>query len=199
MNEAEYGSVFLNILKVCVHHLSRCTTSPKYKLYQLNKKMSLQSLIFFDLKHCHFQITWRIGMSKRIPLQKSKQLFGLVNLIKMIDYKYINLFFWPLSTQITKINITKFFSFACQEHSVKSSIIGCDNKQVNNSEVTYFHLTKDPHKRKSCLAAISRDKGNLSSNVLVCPDHFEDKYFDKSWNLQNRLFYTDGTMENFWD
>ena len=58
----------------------------------------------------------------------------------MIDYKYINLFFWPLSTQITKINITKFFSFACQEHSVKSSIIGCDNKQVNNSEVTFIWL-----------------------------------------------------------
>ena len=71
------------------------------------------------------------------------------------------------------------------------SIVGCDNIQVNNSEVTYFNLLKDPQRRKSWLAAISRDKGNLPSNDFVCSDHFEDKYFDKSWDLQNRLFYTD--------
>ena len=49
----------------------------------------------------------------------------------------------------------------------------------------------DPQRRKSWLAAISRDKTNLPSNVFVCSDHFEDKYFDKSWDLQNRLFYKD--------
>ena len=43
------------------------------------------------------------------------------------------------------------------------------------------------------LAAISRDKGNLPSiyQVSVCSDHFEGKYFNKSWDLQNRLSYTD--------
>ena len=71
------------------------------------------------------------------------------------------------------------------------SIVRCKNKQANNSEVTYFSLSKDPQRRKSWLAAISRDKSNLPSNVFVCSDHFEDKYFDKSWDLQNRLFYTE--------
>ena len=71
------------------------------------------------------------------------------------------------------------------------SIVGCKNKQANKSEFTYFSLPKDPQRRKSWLAAISRDKSNLPSNILVCSDHFEDKYFDKTWDLQNRLFYTD--------
>ena len=71
------------------------------------------------------------------------------------------------------------------------SIVGCKNKLANNSEVTHFSLPKGPQKRKSWLAAISRDKSNLPLNVFVCSDHSEDKYFDKSWDLQNRLFYTD--------
>ena len=71
------------------------------------------------------------------------------------------------------------------------AIVGCKNKQANNSEVTYFTLPKDGQRRKNWLAAISRDKSNLPSNIFVCSDHFEDKYFDKSWDLQNRLFYTD--------
>ena len=70
------------------------------------------------------------------------------------------------------------------------SIVGCNNKQAKNSEVTYFNLAKDPQRRKSWLAAISRGKGNLPSNAFVCSDHFEDRYFHKSWALQNRLFYT---------
>ena len=49
-------------------------------------------------------------------------------------------------------------------------------------------MPKDPQRRKSWLAAISRDTGNLPSNVFVCSDHFEDKYFNKSWDLQKRLF-----------
>ena len=35
------------------------------------------------------------------------------------------------------------------------SIVGCKNKQANNSEVTYFSLPKDPQRQKSWLA-ISR-------------------------------------------
>ena len=51
-----------------------------------------------------------------------------------------------------------------------------------------FNLPKDPQRRKSWF---SRGKSNLPSNVYVCSDHFEGQYFYKSWDLQNRLFYTD--------
>ena len=74
---------------------------------------------------------------------------------------------------------------------VHCSIVGCNNKQANNSKVIYFNFSKDTQRRKSWLTAISRDKGNLPSNVLVCSNHFDKKYFDKSWDLQNRLFCTD--------
>ena len=76
-----------------------------------------------------------------------------------------------------------------QSRMVHCSIVGCNNKQASNSEVIYFNLSKD--RQKSWLTATSRDKGNLPSNVFVCSNHFEDKYFDKSWDLQNRLFCTD--------
>ena len=56
-------------------------------------------------------------------------------------------------------------------------IVGCNNKQANTSEVPFFNLPKDPQRRKSCLDAISRDKGNLPLNVFLYSDHF---YFDKS-------------------
>ena len=68
------------------------------------------------------------------------------------------------------------------------AIVGCKNKQANNSEVTYFTLPKDAQRRKNWLAAISRDKSNLPLNIFVCSDHFEDKYFDKSWDLQKPAF-----------
>ena len=74
------------------------------------------------------------------------------------------------------------------------SIVGCNNKQANNSvTLIYINFPKDAYRRKSWLAAISRDKDNLPSifHVFVCSDHFEDKYFDNSWDLQNRLFCTD--------
>ena len=69
------------------------------------------------------------------------------------------------------------------------SIVGSNNKQADSREVTYYHLPKDPQRWKSWLTAIHSDKGNLPSNVFVCSKHFEDKYSDKSWDLQNRLFY----------
>ena len=69
------------------------------------------------------------------------------------------------------------------------SIVGCKDKQANSSEVTYFSLPKDLQRQISWLEAISRDKSSLLSNTFVCSDHFEDKYFDKSWDLQNWLFY----------
>ena len=45
-----------------------------------------------------------------------------------------------------------------QSRITHCSIAGCDNKQVNNSEVTHFNLPKDPQRRKSSPAAISKDK-----------------------------------------
>ena len=75
------------------------------------------------------------------------------------------------------------------------SIVGCNSKQTNNSEVIYFKFSTDPQKRKSCLAAISRDKGNLPSNVFVCFDNFEEKYFNKPWDIQKRPFYKDRTIK----
>ena len=57
------------------------------------------------------------------------------------------------------------------------SIVGCNNTLAKNIEVTYFNLSKDAQKRKSWLAVISRDKGNLPSNVFICSDHFEENYF----------------------
>ena len=36
-------------------------------------------------------------------------------------------------------------------------------------------MPKDPQGRKSWLAAISREKSNLPSNVFVCSNHSEDK------------------------
>ena len=75
------------------------------------------------------------------------------------------------------------------------SIVQCNNKQADNSEVTYFNLPKDPQRQRSWLVAISRDKGNLSSNVVICFDLFEDKCFDKSWDLQNWLFNTDRPLK----
>ena len=57
---------------------------------------------------------------------------------------------------------------------VHCSIVGY--KKVNNTEITYFNLPKDPQRRKRFLAAISRDKSNLPSNVSVCSNLFEDKY-----------------------
>ena len=52
-------------------------------------------------------------------------------------------------------------------------------------------MPKDPQRHKNWLDAISRDKSKLPSNVPVSSDNIENKYFGKSWDLQNWLFYTD--------
>ena len=52
----------------------------------------------------------------------------------------------------------------CAKSTVKNSIllnVGCKKKQGNNSEITYFSLPKEPQRRESWLAAISRDKRRL--------------------------------------
>ena len=63
------------------------------------------------------------------------------------------------------------------------------NRQI--IAVTYFSLPKDPQRLKSWLIAISRGKSNLLSNVFIYFDHFEEKYFDQSCDLQNQIFHTD--------
>ena len=65
---------------------------------------------------------------------------------------------------------------------MNSVLLNCwmQEQTDKNSEVTYFNSPKDPRRQKNWLAAISRDKGNLPSNVFVCSYHFDDKYFDKS-------------------
>ena len=52
-------------------------------------------------------------------------------------------------------------------------------------------MPEDPQRRKNWLDAISRDKSKLPSNVPVSSDYIDNKYFHKSWDLQNWLFYTD--------
>ena len=56
-------------------------------------------------------------------------------------------------------------------------------------------MPKDCQRRKSWLAVISRDKGILPPYVFVCPNQFKDKYFGKSWDFENRLFYTDRPLK----
>ena len=47
------------------------------------------------------------------------------------------------------------------------SVVGCNNNQANNGEVTYFNLPKNSQGQKSWLAAVNRDEGNVASNVFV--------------------------------
>ena len=113
----------------------------------------------------------------------------LVNLRKKTDYKYmISLLFYSRPHKLPKLVLR---SFTYVNSQVKNGVflICWMQEQTNNSEVIYFNLPRNPQRRKSWLAAISRDKSNLPSNGFVCSDYFEDKYFYKSWDLQNQLFY----------
>ena len=96
----------------------------------------------------------------------------------------------PHKLQNTKINIKKFFMrVKNQEQRIAHLLDVRTNRQI--IAVTYFSLPKDPQRLKSWLIAISRGKRNLPSNVFIYFDHFEEKYFDQSCDLQNRIFYTD--------
>ena len=59
------------------------------------------------------------------------------------------------------------------------SIVRCNYKQTNRSEVTYFNLPKEPQKQKTWFAVISIDKDNLPSiyYVFVCSDNSEDIFW----------------------
>ena len=96
----------------------------------------------------------------------------------------------PHKLQNTKINIKKFFMrVKNQEQRIARLLDVRTNRQI--IAVTYFSLPKDPQRLQSWLIAISRGKSNLPSNVFIYFDHFEEKYFDQSCDLQNRIFCTD--------
>ena len=71
------------------------------------------------------------------------------------------------------------------------SIVGCNNKQANNSEVTYFNWSNDPQRQKSWLAAICRDKAiyhqmflfvliTLKTNILINHGIYKTKFFTQT-------------------
>lgn len=67
------------------------------------------------------------------------------------------------------------------------SVVGCHNESKKNDKVTYHQLPRDKTQRELWIKAINRT--SLPKSVFVCSDHFEEKYFDKSWDLQNSLLY----------
>ena len=71
------------------------------------------------------------------------------------------------------------------------AVINCNNKTKNNREVPYFQLPKDASVHKDWIHATGRPIDNLPSKTLISSDHFEEKYFDTSWKLQNELYYKD--------
>ena len=57
--------------------------------------------------------------------------------------------------------------------------------------MSYFRLPKDTSIHKDWIHAIGRPIDNLPSKILIFLDHFEEKYFDPSWKIQNQLYYKD--------
>ena len=74
-----------------------------------------------------------------------------------------------------------------QERHIAQLLDVRTNRQIIVKLLTLVCLKIHKNERVG-LAAASRDRSNLPSNVFVCLDHFEDKYFDKSWDLQKPAF-----------
>ena len=55
--------------------------------------------------------------------------------------------------------------------------------------MSYFRLPKDTSFHKDWIHAAGHPIDNLPSKILICSDHFEEKYFDTSWKLKNELYY----------
>ena len=71
------------------------------------------------------------------------------------------------------------------------SIVGFNNEQANNSEVTYFNWSNDPQRQNSWLAAISRDKAiyhqmfllvliTLKTNILMNHRIYKTEFFTQT-------------------
>ena len=73
------------------------------------------------------------------------------------------------------------------------AVINCHNKTKNNRDVSYFQLpSEDNNIRKAWIHALGRPISNLPNSIIkICSEHFEEKCFDPSWALQNRLYYKD--------
>ena len=54
---------------------------------------------------------------------------------------------------------------------------------------------KDTSVARVWIAKLNREKDNLSINVYICIDHFEDDCFDSSWMLQYTLTYSDRPIQ----
>lgn len=73
------------------------------------------------------------------------------------------------------------------------SAFGCSNNSKRDKEKSFFRLPGDPNVRNAWVKAINRTE--LPKKVLLCSDHFTENCFDKSWSLQNELFYTERTAK----
>ena len=67
------------------------------------------------------------------------------------------------------------------------------NNSKKNSDKTFFRLPTDTTLKSQWVKAINRE--SLPKTVYVCSDHFDKSCFDSSWDLQSRLFYTDGSVK----
>ena len=65
----------------------------------------------------------------------------------------------------------------------------CNNTSRKNKEKSFFLMPKDVNLSKIWKKAINRTE--LPNKAYLCSDHFDEKYFDKSWELQNKLYYKD--------
>ena len=68
------------------------------------------------------------------------------------------------------------------------AVINCNNK-TQNGEVSYFLQPKDTSVHKDSIRAAGCQVDILSSKISICSNHFEEKYFDARWKLQNEQYY----------
>ena len=57
--------------------------------------------------------------------------------------------------------------------------------------MSYSRLPKDTNAHKDWILITGRPVDNFPSKIFLCSDHFEEKYFDPSWKLQNEIYYKD--------
>ena len=97
-------AVLIMNIKRCVHYLNRCTTSPTYILHQLNKKMSLQSLIISSLT-LNIVIFQKSTCEQPHPFQKPRCIYEIYN--KKIETNQLSYYvtYWNAQTNpASKIN-----------------------------------------------------------------------------------------------
>lgn len=63
--------------------------------------------------------------------------------------------------------------------------LGCCKTFRKNKDVSFHSLPKDPEISDEWIVNIKRK--DLPKNVFICSDHFEEKWFDKSHDMKQRL------------